>query len=86
MHSTNIMTISALINSLAWGGSSDQPRLRTSLIKDQFDSAVYICSTTETWSLVSAGQTDEYKSPKRPYVCEWLGENSLHQFPPRMFL
>lgn len=43
------MTISTLINSLAWvvggGGSFDQPRLRTSLIKDQFDRAAYICST-----------------------------------------
>lgn len=34
------MTISTLMNSLAWG-SSAQPRLRASLIKDRYSFAVY---------------------------------------------
>lgn len=37
------MTISTLINSLALG-SSTQPRLRASLIKDQYGFAVYFYS------------------------------------------
>lgn len=41
----------------------------------------------ETCSLQSPGQTDEYKSAKRPYACEVIvWENSLHQFPQRMLL
>lgn len=48
------MTISTLINSLAWG-SSAQPRLRASLIKDQYGFAVYFSTAPkETWSALLA--------------------------------
>lgn len=46
------MTISTLINSLAWG-SAAQPRLRTSLIKDQYGIAVYFDSTKRDMELFS---------------------------------
>lgn len=46
------MTISTLINSLAWG-SAAQPRLRTSLIKDQYGIAVYFDSAGRDMGLFS---------------------------------
>lgn len=66
MHSTNIMTISTLINSLAWG-SSAHPRLRASLIKDQYGFAVYFYSTKGDMELFTVYMSEWYRSSQDMY-------------------
>lgn len=60
------MTISTLINSLAWG-SSAQPRLRASLIKDQYGFAVYFYSTKGDMELFTVYMSEWYRSSQDMY-------------------
>lgn len=60
------MTISTLINSLAWG-SSAQPRLRASLIKDQYAFAVYFYSTKGDMELFTVFMSGWYRSSRDMY-------------------
>lgn len=60
------MTISTLINSLAWG-SSAQPRLRASLIKDQYGFAVYFYSTKGDMELFTVHTSEWYRSSQDMY-------------------